>query len=64
MRVIAEPENLAELISDCADLPEAVLASSAATDAVAAAPDWRVPVAWHVDDVCFAQVDGLDDYGS
>jgi hypothetical protein len=60
MRVVAEPENLAELISDCADLPEAVLAAG---DAVAAGPDWRVPVAWHVDDVCFAQVDGLDDYG-
>lgn len=63
MRVVAEPENLAELISDCAELPEVVLASSAVTGVAVAAPDRRVPVAWHVDEVCFAQVDGLDGYG-
>lgn len=58
MSVVADPENLAELISDCAELPASMRHPAPAAEA----PGW--PVDWHVDDVCFAQVAGLDDYGS
>lgn len=57
MSVVTDPESLAELISDCADLPDAVCGPTP----TAQPPAWPTP--WHVDDTCFAQVAGLDDYG-
>ncbi len=60
MSVVADPETLAELISDCADLPDSVRYPTVPDQL----PAWGLPVAWQVSDECFAQVDGLDDYGS
>jgi hypothetical protein len=51
-----EPETLAELISDCADIPEGLRLQRM----VAARPP--TPGNWAVDEACQAQVAGLDDY--
>lgn len=58
MNIVADPESLAELISDCASLPDSVR-----HPAPAAEPAGQ-PAVWRVDDACFAQVAGLDNYGS
>jgi len=60
MSLVADPESLAELISDCADLP-ASLCHPTVPDRL---PAWGLPAPWQVSDACYAQVDGLDDYGS
>jgi hypothetical protein len=57
MGVIADAETMAELISDCAELPEAVRHPAAAV------PAQHAPGEWRVDDECLAQVAGIDDYG-
>jgi hypothetical protein len=51
-----EPENLAELIGDCADIPQDL---RRAREAVPLPP---APASWSVNDSCLAQVADLDDY--
>jgi hypothetical protein len=51
-----EPETLAELISDCADIPAGLRPERM----VAVRPPR--PETWTVDEACQAQVAGLDDY--
>lgn len=60
MSVIADAETMAELISDCAQLPDTVLRP------VAAIPAQRPggPSDWQVSDDCLAQVAGIEDYGA
>jgi hypothetical protein len=53
---IAEPETLAELISDCADIPEGL------RPRLTAAPRPPAPRTWTVDEACHSQVAGLDEY--
>ena len=48
-----EPATLAELIADCAAIPAQPGPADQAV--VPAAP-------WEIDDACYAQVHGLDDY--
>jgi hypothetical protein len=58
MSATVDPETLVELISDCTELPDAVLHPKAAI------PAQRGPSDWRVSDECLAQVAGIDDYGS
>jgi hypothetical protein len=51
-----EPETLAELISDCAEIPQDLRPVSEAV------PRPPAPASWTVDDSCHAQVADLDDY--
>ena len=59
------PESIAELVDDCAQLPD-IVRYPAATAAFEAAgyPSWGRPQQWLIDDSCVAQVVGIDDYGS
>ncbi|MFB9902432.1 hypothetical protein [Allokutzneria oryzae] len=52
-----EPSTMAELIRDCADLPESLLASSGVV------PQQRAAAPWQVSDANTAQVRDMDDYG-
>jgi hypothetical protein len=52
----SEPESLADLVADCADIP-----SSLRTDHPRVPPP-RAAAPWEVDDICAAQVDDLDEY--
>jgi hypothetical protein len=52
----AEPETLAELISDCADIPQDLRLPREAV------PRPPAPNAWSVDESCHAQVADLDYY--
>ncbi|MCA1655484.1 MAG: hypothetical protein LC635_03355 [Pseudonocardiaceae bacterium] len=52
----SEAESFAELIADCADLPTALRAGDHDL------PGPRVAAPWEVDDTCFAQVGGLEEY--
>jgi hypothetical protein len=52
----SEPESLAELIADCADIP-----SSLRTDRPRV-PAPRAAEPWQVDATCAAQVNDLDEY--
>ncbi|WP_236788826.1 hypothetical protein [Amycolatopsis sp. GM8] len=56
MNTATEPETLAELISDCADMP-AGLRQQRPT-----APTPPAPRAWTVDDTCHSQVEALGEY--
>jgi len=58
MSPTADPETLAELISDCAELPDAVRRPAAAV------PSQRGAGEWLISDACLAQVAGIEDYGS
>jgi hypothetical protein len=51
-----EPETLAELISDCADIPADLREQRPST------PTPPAPRVWTVDDACHSQVAGLDEY--
>jgi hypothetical protein len=51
-----EPETLAELISDCAEIPGGL------RSAPEAAPLPPAPRAWSVDEACHSRVAGLEDY--
>ncbi|MBK1786205.1 hypothetical protein [Prauserella cavernicola] len=53
MSIATEPETMAELIADCAEIPRPEIPG---TEPVAAAEPWRV------DDACHAQVADLDEY--
>ncbi|MGH3449262.1 MAG: hypothetical protein ACRDQW_00740 [Haloechinothrix sp.] len=55
MRVVPEPENLQQLIADCADIPPSLEAHP-----VVIMP--RTAPRWEVDDATRAQVEDLDDY--
>ncbi|HET9138719.1 hypothetical protein [Actinophytocola sp.] len=52
----SEPESLAELIADCADIPRSLRTEPPQL------PPPRAPLPWEVDDTCLAQVDDLDEY--
>ncbi|GAA3812747.1 MULTISPECIES: hypothetical protein [Amycolatopsis] len=56
MSTVTEPETIAELIDDCADIPAELRAAHAS------APRPPAPRGWAVDDACHAQVVGLEDY--
>ncbi|WP_200834549.1 hypothetical protein [Amycolatopsis alkalitolerans] len=56
MRTSTEPETLAELISDCAEIPAGL------REQRPSAPTPPAPRGWTVDEACHSQVDGLDDY--
>jgi hypothetical protein len=51
-----EPESLAELINDCADIPAGLRVQREA------APRPPAPRSWTVDEACHSQVADLDDY--
>lgn len=51
-----EAESFAELIADCADIPDALRAGDPAL------PGQRAATPFEIDDVAFAQVSGLDEY--
>jgi hypothetical protein len=51
-----EPESIAELINDCADIPADLRVQREV------APRPPAPRSWTVDDACHSQVAGLDDY--
>jgi len=51
-----EPETLAELIADCAEIPRTL------RTCVQRLPEPRAPRPWQVDEVCLDQVKGLDEY--
>jgi hypothetical protein len=53
--IATEPENLDELIADCAHIPQSLHAESRLEPPSAAQP-------WSVDDACHAQVAELDLY--
>ncbi|WP_344867979.1 hypothetical protein [Amycolatopsis ultiminotia] len=59
MNPTTEPENLGELIADCAHIPSAL---AARTPPVRQLPAPRTPQPWTVDDACHAQVAELDAY--
>ena len=59
MRTIEDASDLAELISDCAELPDAVLHPTAAAPAV---PHEGAELLIGAE--CLAAVAGMDDYGS
>ncbi|WP_166462975.1 hypothetical protein [Amycolatopsis acidicola] len=56
METTTEPENLAELISDCADIPADLRVRRDV------APRPPAPRQWTVDETCHSQVAGLEDY--
>ncbi|HVV08785.1 hypothetical protein [Amycolatopsis sp.] len=56
METTTEPENLAELINDCADIPADLRVRPATT------PRPPAPRDWTVNEKCHAQVAGLEDY--
>lgn len=56
MDTTTEPETLAELISDCAEIPAGL------REQRPVAPTPPAPRAWAVDDTCHSQVAGLDEY--
>ncbi|HEU5473960.1 MAG TPA: hypothetical protein VFV67_25215 [Actinophytocola sp.] len=51
-----EPESMAELIADCADIPSSLRAERSYL------PLPRAATHWEVDDACLAQVQDLDEY--
>jgi hypothetical protein len=51
-----EPESFAELIADCAAIPQAL------RDGGPALPGQREPAPWEVDEATFDQVNGLEEY--
>jgi hypothetical protein len=51
-----EPESFAQLIADCADIPQAL------RDGGPALPGQREPAPWEVDEATFAQVSSLEEY--
>jgi hypothetical protein len=51
-----EPESFAQLIADCADIPQAL------RDGGAALPGQREPAPWEVDEATFAQVSSLEEF--
>jgi hypothetical protein len=51
-----EPVSLNQLIDDCADIPGALKQRTVPL------PTPREAAPWRVDEVCAAQVSGLDDY--
>lgn len=53
---LPEPDTLAELIADCADIPAALRTY----DQVLPVPRRAAP--WQVDDACYAQVNDLEEY--
>jgi hypothetical protein len=59
MRTIADASDLAELISDCAELPDAVVHPVAT-----AAPVRQGCAEVRIGAECLATVAGMDDYGS
>ncbi|NIH87854.1 hypothetical protein [Amycolatopsis granulosa] len=56
MSTMTEPETIAELIDDCADIPADLRVARASL------PRPPAPGNWAVDDACHAQVAGLEDY--
>lgn len=56
MNTATEPETLAELISDCADIPQDLRLRRDT------APRPPAPREWAVDDACHSQVADLDEY--
>jgi hypothetical protein len=52
-----EASSLDELISDCADIPSSLRSQ------VVPLPTPRTATPWQVDEVCMAQIRGMDDYG-
>ncbi|GAB2976886.1 hypothetical protein LWP59_30760 [Amycolatopsis acidiphila] len=56
MNAATEPETLAELISDCADIPAGL------RERRPSAPTPPAPRGWAVDEACHSQVADLDDY--
>ncbi|GAA4006539.1 hypothetical protein GCM10022247_30330 [Allokutzneria multivorans] len=52
-----EPSTIAELIKDCADLPDSLRSSSAVV------PQQRAAAPWRVSEANTAQVREMDDYG-
>lgn len=55
---VAEHVTLAELIADCAQLPDSVLQPAAPMPTPRVAPPWRVS------EECLDRVAGMDDYGA
>lgn len=55
VRIVSEPENLQQLIADCAEIPQSL-------DAHPAVLLPRPAPRWEVDDSTQAQVDDIDDY--
>ncbi len=51
-----DPESFAELIADCADIPDALRVGDHDL------PGPRDAARWEVDEACFAQVSGLEEY--
>jgi len=51
-----EPSTFAELIADCADIPDALRAPDQDL------PSPRATTSWAIDDTCHAQVRGLEEY--
>lgn len=56
MTTTGEPETLAELISDCAAIPEDLRPQRTGT------PRPPAPGEWIVDEACHSRVTGLDEY--
>jgi hypothetical protein len=56
MRTSLEPDTIAELITDCDDIPTSLQAGDAPL------PLPRPAAAWQVTDEAHAQVDDLDEY--
>jgi len=52
----SDAESFAELIADCADIPAVLRAGDHDL------PGPRAAAPWEVDETCFAQVSGLDEY--
>jgi hypothetical protein len=52
----SEPESYAELIADCADIPQALREGGPAL------PGQREPAPWEVDEATFDQVNGAEEY--
>ncbi|SDN59677.1 hypothetical protein [Allokutzneria albata] len=52
-----EPSTIAELIKDCAELPDSLRSSSAGV------PQQRAAAPWRVSEANTAQVRDMDDYG-
>ncbi|MEU4674147.1 hypothetical protein AB0F91_40850 [Amycolatopsis sp. NPDC023774] len=59
MNTATEPEDLGELIADCAHIPSALRSEGLTTDRM---PHPRAARPWKVDDACHAQVADLDAY--
>jgi hypothetical protein len=52
----SDAESFADLIADCADIPDALRTDDATL------PGQRAALPWEVDDVTLAQVSGLEEY--